>query len=92
MSSKANVAMVGSEGVYIWRGCLVYGAQFCVGAFVRNPASVAVNVFSILICIAKFYEVCSFNAILEDNAAINCINVRDRKDLFSSILTYLHIS
>jgi hypothetical protein len=39
------VPMVGSGGVCVW-GSLESGGRFCVGAFVKNLASVAVKMFS----------------------------------------------
>jgi hypothetical protein len=53
------------------------GGLFCVGAFGRNLASVAVKMFSHLIYfLKKFYKCCTFNAICRDNAATNCSNRR----------------
>jgi hypothetical protein len=51
--------------------------MFCVGAFGRNLASVAVKMFSHLIYFIKiFYKRCSSSAICKDDAAaINCITV-----------------
>jgi hypothetical protein len=54
-------------------GNLKSGGRFCVG---RNLASVAVKTFSRFIYFANtFYELCTFNAICKNNAAINCITV-----------------
>jgi hypothetical protein len=85
-------------GVYsgVWRslrlagdGSLESGSRFCVGAFGRYLASVAMKMFSNLIyCIKKCYKFYAFNAICKDNAAINCINVQHKKkSSISSTLT-----
>jgi hypothetical protein len=69
-------------------GSLESGGRFCVGAFGRNLASVAVKIFSHLIYfIRKFYKFCTFSAICKDNAAINCITVEHKKVSFPSTLT-----
>jgi hypothetical protein len=47
-SKKCKEAMVGSGGV-VFGGSLESGGRFCVGAFDRNLASVAVKMFSHLI-------------------------------------------
>jgi hypothetical protein len=61
-------------------GSLESGGRFCVGAFGRNLASVAVKMFSHSIYfIKKFYKFCTFSAICKDNAAINCITVQHKK-------------
>jgi hypothetical protein len=61
-------------------GSLESGGRFCVGAFGRNLASVAVKMFSHLIYfIKKFDKFCTLNAVCRDNSAINCITVRHRK-------------
>jgi hypothetical protein len=66
----------------VWRS-IESGGRFCVGAFGRNLASVAVKMFSHLIyLIKKFEKFCTFNAICEDNAAINCNTVQNKKDSF----------
>jgi hypothetical protein len=44
------VPMVGSSEVYVWQeSSPESGCQFCVGAFGRNLASVAIKMFSYLI-------------------------------------------
>jgi hypothetical protein len=49
-ADEAMVArMVGSGGVCVWRKSVESGVRFCVGAFGRNLASVAVKTFSYLI-------------------------------------------
>jgi hypothetical protein len=64
------------------------GGRFCVGAFGRNLASVAVKMFSHLIYfIKKFYKFCTFNIFHKDNAAINCITVQHKNVSFPSTLT-----
>jgi hypothetical protein len=64
------------------------GGRFCVGAFSRNLASVAVKMFSHSICfINKFCKCCTFSAICEYNAAINCVTVQHKKGSFPSTLT-----
>jgi hypothetical protein len=61
-------------------GSLESGGRFCVGAFGRNLASVAVKIFSHLIYFKKkFYKFCTFNVLCKDNAAINCITVHHKK-------------
>jgi hypothetical protein len=56
------------------------GSPFCIGTFRRNLASNAVELFSYLIYIKKqFYKLYTFNAILNDNAAINFITVQHNK-------------
>jgi hypothetical protein len=69
-------------------GSLESGGRFCVGAFGRNLASVAVMMFSNLIYFIKtFYKCCTFNAIFKDNVAINCVTVEHKKGPFPSTLT-----
>jgi hypothetical protein len=64
-------------------GSLDSGGRFCVGAFGRNTASVAVKMFSQLIYFIKqFYNCCTLNAICKDNAEINCVTFQ-RKRCFS---------
>jgi hypothetical protein len=73
----------GYVGAYsgVWRSLrlaeiwsLESGGRFCVGAFGRNLASLAVKMFSHLIYFKKkCYKCCNFNAICKDNAAIRCI-------------------
>jgi hypothetical protein len=61
----------------VFDGSLESGGRFCIGAFGRNLASVAVKMSSHLVYfIKKFYKFCSFNAICKDNATINCITVQ----------------
>jgi hypothetical protein len=63
----------------VWRS-LESGGRFCVGAFGRNLASVAMKMFTHFICfIKKFYKFCTFNAICNDNAEINCLNVQHKE-------------
>jgi hypothetical protein len=71
----------------VWRSVfdrsLESGGQFCVGAFGKNLASVAVKMFSYLIYFTKkFYKFCSFNAICKDNAAISCIRLCSSQKVF----------
>jgi hypothetical protein len=55
-------------------GNLEADGQFCVGAFGRNLASVAVKMFPRLIYFIKtFYKLCIFNGICKDNSVMNCI-------------------
>jgi hypothetical protein len=90
-SGKCNGGAYGG----VWRSLrlaefwsLESGGCFCIGAFGRNLASVAVKVFSHLIYFIKtFYKSCTFNVICKDNAAINCISVRHKKGSFPSIFT-----
>jgi hypothetical protein len=59
-----------------------------VGVFGSNMASVAMKMFShVIYFITTLYKFCTFNAICEDNAAINCIIVQHKKGSFSSVLT-----
>jgi hypothetical protein len=68
-------------------GSLESGGRFCVGAFGRNLASVAVKMFSHLIYFKKeFYKFCTFNAICKYDAAVNCITVQHKKGPFLSTL------
>jgi hypothetical protein len=84
--NEAMVApMVGSGGVCVLRES---GGRFCVGAFGRNLASVAVKMFSHLIYSKnKFYTLCAFNAICQNYAAINCITFQHKKVSIPSTLT-----
>jgi hypothetical protein len=69
-------------------GILESGGRFCVGAFGRNLASVAVKMFSHLIYfIKKFHTFCTFNAIFKDSAALNCITVQNKEGPFPSNLS-----
>jgi hypothetical protein len=53
---------------YAFAVSLASGGRFCVAAFGRNLASVAVKMFSHLIWfIQKFYKFCTFCAISKDN-------------------------
>jgi hypothetical protein len=68
--SGSNKYRRGYGGAYggVWRS-LESGGRFCVGAFGRNLASVAVKMFSHFIYFTnKFYKVCTFSAICKDNA------------------------
>jgi hypothetical protein len=61
---------------------------FCVRAFGRNPVSVAVKMFSHLICcVNKYYKNCTSNAICKDNDAINCIIFQNKDGSFRSTFT-----
>jgi hypothetical protein len=60
-------------------GSLESGGRFCVGAFGRNLASVAVKMFSHSMYFMKtFYKSCPWNAICKNNAKINCITVNTK--------------
>jgi hypothetical protein len=62
--------------------------RFCVDAFGRNLASVAVKMFSNLIyCIKKCYTFCTFNDICKYNAAVDFIVARHKKAAFPSTST-----
>jgi hypothetical protein len=67
------VLMVGLAESVFGRS-LELGSQFCVGAFGRNLASVAMKIFSHYFT-KKFYKFCIFNT------AINCITVQHKKRL-----------
>jgi hypothetical protein len=55
------------------------GGQFCVTAFGRKLATDAVKTFShIIYFITTFYKLCTFSAIYEDDAAINCFAVEHK--------------
>jgi hypothetical protein len=60
-------------------GSLESDGGFCVGAFGRNLASVAVKMYSHQLTFNKFYKFCSTNAICKHNAAISCITVQHKK-------------
>jgi hypothetical protein len=69
-------------------GILESGGRFCVGAFRRNLASVAVKMFSHLIYFKKkFYKLCTSDVVYKDNAAINCTTVQHKKSSFLSTST-----
>jgi hypothetical protein len=54
---------------FAFDGSLESGGRFCVGAFGRNLASVAVKMFAHLIYLKiNFYKFCTFNAICKANA------------------------
>jgi hypothetical protein len=87
-----------SGGVSVWQDdmSLKSGGLFCVGAFDRNLASVAMEVFSHLtdFNFKKLYT-CTFSAICKDVAAINCITDRmtDRQswwDFDSDCISQIH--
>jgi hypothetical protein len=60
------------------------GRIFGVGAFHRNLASVAINMFSRSIYfINKFYKCCTFSAICKDNDALSRITAVQRKRVHS---------
>jgi hypothetical protein len=72
VARNANEAMVAPMVGSAFGGSLESSGRFCVGAFGRNLASVAVKMFSHLIYfMKKFYKFCTFNTICKDNAAIN---------------------
>jgi hypothetical protein len=76
---------------FAFGGSLDSGVRFCVGAFGRNLASLAVKFFSHLIYFVKnFYEFCAFSAICKDNVAINCITVQHKKVPVSCDGSYIH--
>jgi hypothetical protein len=64
-------------------GSLESGGRFCVDAFGRNLASVAVKMFSHLI---KFLRNLT-NFVLSIRVAINCITVQHKIGFFPSTLT-----
>jgi hypothetical protein len=67
-----------AESAFGWS--LESGGLFCVGAFGRNLASVAVKMCSHSIhFINKFDKFCTFNMICKGNAAINCITLQHKK-------------
>jgi hypothetical protein len=62
--SKNAKDTVGDLAVSAFGGSLESGGQFCVRAFGRNLASVAMKMFSRLIYfIKKLYKLCTFSAI-----------------------------
>jgi hypothetical protein len=65
----------------VWRS-LESGGRFCVGAFGRNLASVAVKMF---FAFKSLHTLCTFCAICKNNA-VNCITVQ-QKGLFPSNLS-----
>jgi hypothetical protein len=71
VATNEMVFMVGSGGVCFASFCsFKLGRQFCVGAFGRSMASVAVKLFSCVIYFKKkFYKYCTFNEIFQDNVA-----------------------
>jgi hypothetical protein len=72
----------------VFGGSLESGFWFCVAAFDRNLASVAVKVFSHLIYFIKiFYKFFTSNAICKENEEINCTTFQHLKGLFSSTST-----
>jgi hypothetical protein len=61
-------------------GSLELGGRFCVGAFGRNLASVAVKTFPHTIYfIKRFYKFCILNLIRKDNVAINYITLQHKR-------------
>jgi hypothetical protein len=77
--NEAIVAsMVGSDGFRVWQESVVWSQA--VGFVLVRLASVAVNIFSHLICsVRTFYTFCTFNEICNDNAATNCFAVQHEK-------------
>jgi hypothetical protein len=73
--------MMGSGGVCVWQESGVRLCRFCVGAFGRNQASVAVKIFLHLIYfIKKIYTFYTFNAICKDIILLfNTNNVHSRQ-------------
>jgi hypothetical protein len=66
-------------------GILESGGRFCVGAFGRNLASVAVKIFSHSIYFMKTFDTfCTFSEICKDNAAMNCFTVQRNEVSFPS--------
>jgi hypothetical protein len=71
-------------------GSLETGGLFCVGAFARNLASVALKMCSHLICFVKklyMHFSAAFNAICKDNPVVSCNAIHCKKDSFWLILT-----
>jgi hypothetical protein len=84
VARNANEAMVEPVVESAFGGSLESGGWFCVGAFGRNLASVAMKILSHFIYLKKaFYKFFIFNAISKDNAAINCITVLHKKKVHS---------
>jgi hypothetical protein len=63
------------------------GGRFCVGAFCRDLASVAVKIFSRLIYFVRKVYKRTFNTNCKDNAVINCITFQQKKVSYPSTLT-----
>jgi hypothetical protein len=71
-ANEATVAPMAGFVEYSFGGSLDSDGRFCVGAFGRYLASVAVKMFSRLIYFTKtFYKCYTFNTLCKDNAAIN---------------------
>jgi hypothetical protein len=64
--------------------CVVSGDWFCVNAFGRNLASVAMKMFPHKIYFMKKSELCTFNMICKDIAAVNCVTNQYNEISFSS--------
>jgi hypothetical protein len=84
----SNAGGAGSKKWRLWwglaesafGGSVESGGRFCIGAFGRNLASVAVKMFSHLILfVKKCHKSCTFSAICKDNAAINCISSQHKR-------------
>jgi hypothetical protein len=76
-------SLVESGGVCDWQESV---GRFCVSAFGRNLASVAVKMFSHLNYFIKtFNKYCTSNAFRKDNSAINCITVKHKKCSFRQL-------
>jgi hypothetical protein len=64
---------------YAFGGSLESGGRFCLGAFGRNLASVAVKMYSHFNFFKTFYKFCTSSGICKDNAVINYITVQHKK-------------
>jgi hypothetical protein len=69
----------------VWRS-LESGGRFCVGAFGRNLAAVAVKMFPRLIYFKRNAINFVHSMRFTDNAGINCVTVQHKKGSFPSTL------
>jgi hypothetical protein len=75
----------------LFGGSLESGGRIFVGAFGRNLALVAMNMFSRLIYFAKtFYKSCSSSEICKINAAISYINFQHKTTFSRQFRLVIH--
>jgi hypothetical protein len=79
--------MVRSGGICVWRESGVRGSVLCWCVWDESGFSRREDVFKFNLVEKEFYKLCTLNAILKDNAAINCITVQHKKCSFPSNLT-----
>jgi hypothetical protein len=85
-SKKCKRGYFGAYGG-VWRKSGVRRSFYVGAVWQESGFSRHEDVFTFNLLFKKFYKFCTFNAICEGNAAINCITIQHKKGLFPSTLT-----